>query len=171
MFGHLKISDAMNVGTAADGVAASSKLAGDIGSSVTSLASELRGELTANGNRIYMDYKNGKYGINTSAGRGADTFIPFKTNKYQGISLGVGAVIAFQDAGSDAQEFKYLTLDSTSGEVKVWFQNPADPSQRTEDVFLTVGSKVSLIQPSGVDPNWPLYLFCGDSAHISLTVE
>jgi len=39
---------------------------------------ELKGELTANGNRIYMDYKDGKYGINTAANRGADTFIPFK---------------------------------------------------------------------------------------------
>ena len=26
-----------------------------------------------------MDYKNGKYGINTSANRGADTFIPFNS--------------------------------------------------------------------------------------------
>lgn len=38
------------------------------------------GELTANGNRIYMDYKNGKYGYNTSANRGAGTFVPFSKN-------------------------------------------------------------------------------------------
>ena len=35
-------------------------------------------QLSANSNNIYMDYHNGKYGINTSANRGADTFIPFK---------------------------------------------------------------------------------------------
>ena len=29
--------------------------------------------------KIYMDYHNGKYGINTSANRGADTFFPFKS--------------------------------------------------------------------------------------------
>lgn len=41
------------------------------------ILSELKDELTANGNRIYMDYQNGKYGYNTSPTRGADTFSPF----------------------------------------------------------------------------------------------
>ena len=41
--------------------------------------SELENELTANGNRIYLDYKDGKYGYNTSPLRGADTFSPFST--------------------------------------------------------------------------------------------
>lgn len=41
--------------------------------------SELEDELTANGNRIYLDYKDGKYGYNTDAKRGADTFSPFST--------------------------------------------------------------------------------------------
>lgn len=41
-------------------------------------AANLEDELTANSKRIYMDYKNGKYGYNTSANRGADTFVPFK---------------------------------------------------------------------------------------------
>lgn len=45
---------------------------------VTELINILENELTANNTRIYMDYKNGKYGINTSSARGADTFIPFK---------------------------------------------------------------------------------------------
>lgn len=43
----------------------------------TSRIGTLENEFTANGKRIYLDYKNGKYGINTAAGRGADTFIPF----------------------------------------------------------------------------------------------
>ena len=47
-------------------------------SSLNTKMSTVENELTANSKRIYMDYKNGKYGINTSANRGADTFIPFK---------------------------------------------------------------------------------------------
>ena len=39
----------------------------------------LEDELTANGQRIYLDYKDGKYGYNTDALRGADTFSPFKS--------------------------------------------------------------------------------------------
>lgn len=42
-------------------------------------ASVLEDELTANGQRIYLDYKDGKYGYNTDALRGADTFSPFKS--------------------------------------------------------------------------------------------
>lgn len=45
--------------------------------SLNTKMSVVENELTANSKRIYMDYKNGKYGINTSANRGADTFIPF----------------------------------------------------------------------------------------------
>lgn len=63
-------------------------------------------QLRANGLSMYMDYQNGKYGVNTSPNRGADTFIPFKSssediilmlysgtpvNEYQGLfSIGVG---------------------------------------------------------------------------------
>ena len=37
----------------------------------------VNGQLTANSHAMYMDYHNGKYGVNTSSTRGADTFIPF----------------------------------------------------------------------------------------------
>lgn len=33
--------------------------------------------MVANSNHFYFDYKNGKYGYNTSPNRGADTFVPF----------------------------------------------------------------------------------------------
>lgn len=36
--------------------------------------------LTANGSQLCMDYHDGKYGINTDPQRGADTFIPFKSD-------------------------------------------------------------------------------------------
>ena len=42
-----------------------------------SLVSGLDSELTANGNKFYFDYKNSKYGYNTSASRAAATFVPF----------------------------------------------------------------------------------------------
>ena len=38
---------------------------------------ELNSSLVANSNHFYFDYKNGKYGYNTSPNRGADTFFPF----------------------------------------------------------------------------------------------
>lgn len=38
---------------------------------------QINNDLTANNNHFYFDYKNGKYGYNTSAERGADTFTPF----------------------------------------------------------------------------------------------
>lgn len=39
---------------------------------------EVSDSLIANGTRLYADYHDGKYGVNTSPNRGADTFIPFK---------------------------------------------------------------------------------------------
>lgn len=49
------------------------------GSNVADALTELEDELTANGTRIYLDYKDGKYGYNTDALRGADTFSPFSS--------------------------------------------------------------------------------------------
>lgn len=51
---------------------------GTDGEALKTQVGTIEGELTANGNRIYMDYKNGKYGYNTSASRGASTFHPFR---------------------------------------------------------------------------------------------
>lgn len=39
----------------------------------------LNNSLIANNNHFYFDYKNGKYGYNTSPSRGADTFFPFSS--------------------------------------------------------------------------------------------
>lgn len=46
----------------------------------------INGQLVANENTIYMDYHDGKYGVNTSPTRGADTFVPFKGYEYLGTS-------------------------------------------------------------------------------------
>lgn len=46
--------------------------------SYTSIGSELTSHLRAsNGTEFYFDYQNNQYGYNTSAGRGASTFVPF----------------------------------------------------------------------------------------------
>ncbi len=87
-FGHLKISDSYisSSGNANDGVAASSKavfsLKQSIDSSLLAIndgVNGIRNQLKANDNSFYFDYKDGKYGYNTSANRGADTFHPFNT--------------------------------------------------------------------------------------------
>lgn len=39
---------------------------------------QLISELSANGNRFYFDYKDGRYGYNIDPARGADTFSPFR---------------------------------------------------------------------------------------------
>lgn len=58
-------------------IAIGNTLVEDVNIEATTISTEFVGELTANGNRIYMDYQNGKYGVNTSPTRGADTFHPF----------------------------------------------------------------------------------------------
>lgn len=40
---------------------------------------ELNSSLTANNNKFYFDYQDGKYGFNTDPNRGADTFSPFSS--------------------------------------------------------------------------------------------
>lgn len=63
-------------------IAVGNSLVPDVNISATKISeilNTLEDELTANNNRLYMDYQNGKYGINTSPSRGADTFIPFKS--------------------------------------------------------------------------------------------
>ena len=40
----------------------------------------LNKSLTANSKQFYFDYKDGKYGFNTSSTRGADTFVPFSSS-------------------------------------------------------------------------------------------
>ena len=37
--------------------------------------------MTANGSQLCMDYHDGKYGVNTDPQRGADTFIPFHSDR------------------------------------------------------------------------------------------
>jgi hypothetical protein len=86
-FGHLKISDnyTSSAGNANDGVAASSKAVFSLKQRIESSLQAIndgvigiRNQLKANNNSFYFDYRDGKYGYNTAANRGADTFHPFK---------------------------------------------------------------------------------------------
>ena len=73
----------------------------------------LEDELTANGKRIYLDYKDGKYGYNTSAKRGADTFSPFKSG---GDSEYTNLTTVFSVAGNKLPTITgsgYITLRRT----------------------------------------------------------
>lgn len=122
-FGHLKISDDYEIsrGTANDGMAASSYAVNGVynitnrteqnlsmlGNTVGDYYREFANELTANNNRIYMDYQNGKYGYNTAANRGADTFHPFNTLE----EVGSGSVIYDVNGMSSQYEDSYpMTL-------------------------------------------------------------
>lgn len=51
------------------------QLSGSFQSQIT----ELNNDLSANNKHFYFDYHDGKYGYNTSAERGADTFSPFSS--------------------------------------------------------------------------------------------
>lgn len=55
---------------------------------INTLKNSVDSQLTANNYLMYMDYHDGKYGVNTSANRGADTFIPFKKGLEDAIELG-----------------------------------------------------------------------------------
>lgn len=99
---------------------------------VTNRVTTIEGELTANSKRIYMDYKNGKYGINTAAGRGADTFIPFKTSQYDfyqsrivassySVSSGNETVATLQVPMSRTVSGKEQWLYSFDFEIAAWF--------------------------------------------------
>lgn len=50
---------------------------GTISGGLVYLNNQMNNQLTANGNKFYFDYQDGKYGYNTDPNRGADTFLPF----------------------------------------------------------------------------------------------
>lgn len=69
----LNISDLLSL----EEIEASTSLTGK-GVTAESIKS-LNNSLTANNNKFYFDYQDGKYGYNTDPNRGADTFSPFKS--------------------------------------------------------------------------------------------
>ena len=51
------------------------------------IADELSNHLVVNGNAFYFDVHDGEFGYNTSALRGADTFVPFKRSEWKVLVL------------------------------------------------------------------------------------
>lgn len=73
--------------------------------------------LTANDTRVYIDYHDGKYGINTSEERGEGTFIPFH-NGGGGIAIGEGVVLlGFSTNTFDIE--KYYFIDGTPNNTDI----------------------------------------------------
>ena len=84
--------------------------------SLSSSVDTLEDEFTANGNRLYMDYKNGKYGYNTSANRGADTFHPFKRELELVGTYSANTTVNVSSYGaSSASEFLLVPYTGASG--------------------------------------------------------
>ena len=75
----------------------------------------INGQLVANENIMYMDYHDGKYGVNTSPTRGADTFIPFNDGKVYVHSGGSSVTFTSPVSG---QIYCYLT--SVANEI-AWY--------------------------------------------------
>ena len=77
-------------------------------SNINTSINNLNSELTASGTKFYFDYKNGKWGWNSSPARGAGTFHPFK----QYSAAGSYSVDALFHAGgaNDGQGSTELTL-------------------------------------------------------------
>lgn len=66
--------------------------------------SDLQNSMSIGSNRVYLDYQNGKYGINTNPNRGADTFIPFKDE------ADIGDNVVFIDGGYDTPINEFSTI-------------------------------------------------------------
>ena len=74
------------------------------------LGYSLNDSLKANGNQLYMDYHDGKYGINTSALRGADTFVPFRGDlDYKEQTLSYEVSLSFAQIITNKTTFTELT--------------------------------------------------------------
>ncbi len=87
-------------------------------SNVGQALSVLEDEFTANGQRIYLDYKDGQYGYNTDALRGADTFSPFKSGGSSANNPYTNLTTATSVSGTDLPTIEgkgYLILRRTGG--------------------------------------------------------
>lgn len=58
-----------------------SEIGNTISDSLVTLKNNITNQLSANNNKFYFDYQDGKYGYNTDPQRGADTFSPFRELK------------------------------------------------------------------------------------------
>lgn len=88
-------------------------------SNVDTKVEDLENSLSIGNGRIYLDYQDGKYGVNTDPDRGADTFSPFKS----GTDVLENAI--FIDSEYDAPSNVFSTMTQTGVyNGKVMEENP-----------------------------------------------
>lgn len=144
-------------------IAVGNTLVEDVNIEATTISNEFVGELTANGNRLYMDYKNGKYGYNTSPTRGADTFFPFnradhiRLNLY-GYAYGWAAMYGTDaeahTTGSGTYKLSGVEIDhitGISGSMTVSYTNGQGQSVSQS---LSAGQTVSIGNSNDVTFSW-----------------
>ena len=110
-------------------------------------------QLKANNHDIYMDYKNGKYGYNTSSSRGADTFHPFNSISLVGQYSSDTTINVSSYYASSANEF--LLVPITSGNTSVASSTADTPEYTTWGLSLGFtqgtlslsGNNLSIILP------------------------
>ena len=120
----------------------------------------LEDELTANGTRIYLDYKDGQYGYNTSPLRGADTFSPFKSGKSEYTKLTTVANVT-GDKLPTVTGCGYFILRKTSAtdetELSIYIDGNSKPFYYSGANSLTLFFQESIRFSGGVSSDQYLY--------------
>ena len=147
-----------NMSAGNNGVNADSVKYGE--SNVGAVLSTLEDELTANGKRIYLDYKDGQYGYNTDALRGADTFSPFKSGKSEFTQITTVANVAGNKLPT-VNGTGYFTLRKTSTtdetELSIYIDGNTKPFYYSGANSLTLYFQESIRFSGGVSSDQYLY--------------
>lgn len=96
---------------------------GTISGGLVYLNNQMNNQLTANGNKFYFDYQDGKYGYNTDPQRGADTFLPFSdmSGVYNALlSIGLHPASASEEDVISAIENFTISLGNGNGSCTGW---------------------------------------------------
>lgn len=115
---------------------------------------QLNADLSANNNKFYFDYQNGKYGYNTDPSRGAGTFSPFSKSPTQGSEIYRGF------SGS------FITLDQTIptnvGDIifMEWWHSP-DPISS-----YTISGLTEIYSQTYISQDYPTYGAYNDDVKI-----
>lgn len=91
----------------------------------------LNNSLVANSKHFYFDYKNGKYGYNTNPNRGADTFVPFKSDELHVYSKQVQGQ-AIVNPNFDSDNLKIIISSSTAIKAKPVFNGVVGEWETTD---------------------------------------
>lgn len=142
-----------------DGLKFSTNFLNEYTSSINDAVGNVIDGLTANGKRIYLDYKDGKYGYNTSASRGADTFYPFRSGGEYTLITTVANVAG--DKLPTVNGCGYFTLRKTSTtdetELSIYIDGNSKPFYYSGANSLTLYFQESIRFSNGVSADKYLY--------------